>query len=254
MSWFETDIFQRISGPVSAQLDIQFRTAADQEGQPDRDALNIFKHPFQVVFRPWLHYEIGRRGVRASGLRLSISPLGYWMTWNYFEGDSTFMPEYRTTLQAQYDSRAGKVYLTNRLRYEFRFFGERTPATGGFDVPPGSHDDMFSSDKEKGRIRYMLRTWIPLGRRELVPGTWYVALFDELFIGVGRNVPSDNLFDQNRIYVGIGRKVARDVRVEMGYMNQTVARFNRPPDYNNLEVNHILATAVYLDNVGALFR
>ena len=248
MSWFETDLLLKLGGRFSTQLDIQIRTAADQEGQPDRNSANVFEHPFQFLARPWIHYDVG-----TSGLRFSVSPLAYGAAWNYYEGSSTVTADARTSLQVQYSSRASKVYLTNRLRYEFRWAGPRTPVSGGWSIPSEANDDLLSAANSRGRFRYMLRAWIPLGRTDLDPGTWYIATYDEIFIGIGSNVPSTNIFDQNRFYVGLGRQEKSKIRWEVGYMNQVQSRYNRAPDYNNIEVNHILATWLFFDDLARVF-
>lgn len=248
MSWFESDILLKLGRGFGTQLDIQVRTAADQEGQLDRNTANIFENPYQFQFRPWLLYDIG-----STGVRLGVSPMAYIGQWNYYTGSNTMSVEARITLQGQYNSRAGRVYLTNRLRYEFRWLGQRVPVNGGWSIPSDANDDLFSAANERGRIRYMLRAWIPLGRSELTPNTWYISTFDEVFIGVGGNVPSTNIFDQNRFYIGIGRQQKSRIRWEVGYMNQVQSRYNRPPDYNNVEVNHILATWLFFDDLAKVF-
>lgn len=248
MSWFETDALLKLGKGFGTQLDIQIRTAADQEGQPDRNTANIFANPFQFLARPWLLYDVGN-----SGVRFGISPMGYGATWNYYTGSYTVSAEARTTLQAQYNSRAGRVYLTNRLRYEFRWLGPRVPVDGGWSIPSAANDDLISSANERGRIRYMLRGWIPISRHDLSPGTWYVSTFDEVFFNVGGNVPSTNIFDQNRFYIGIGRQQKSKIRWEVGYMIQVQSRYNREPYFNNVDVNHILSTWLFFDDLAKVF-
>ena len=249
MSWFETDALLKLGRGFATQLDIQIRTAADQENRLDRgNTANPFANPYQFLARPWLLYDIG-----TSGMRFGISPLAYGGTWYYYTGSYTMSAEARTTLQAQYNSRAGRVYLTNRLRYEFRWLSPRVPVDGGWSIPSAANDDLFSSANERGRIRYMLRAWIPLGRHNLDPNTWYVSTFDELFIAVGDNVPSTNIFDQNRFYIGIGRQQKSKIRWEVGYMVQVQSRFNRAPSYDNMELNHILATWLFFDDLAKVF-
>lgn len=248
MSWFESDILLKLGRGFATQLDLQVRTAADQEGQLDRNTANIFENPFQFQVRPWLLYDIG-----TTGLRFGISPMSYAATWNYYQGSYTVVADARTTLQAQLMSRAGRVYLTNRLRYEFRWIGPRVPVDGGWSIPSAANDDLFSAANARGRIRYMLRAWIPIGRSDLTPGTWYVSTFDEVFIATGSNVPSTNILDQNRFYIGIGRQQKSRIRWEVGYMNQVQSRYNRPPYYNNVEVNHILATWLFFDDLAKVF-
>lgn len=248
MSWFETNAVVKFGGGFGSQLDLQVRTAADQEGRPDRQAANVFANPFQFLVRPWVFYDLGTTGVR-----FSLSPFAYGATWTYYDGGSSVAPEVRTSLQVQYGSRAGKVYLTNRLRYEFRWTALPTPVPGGWSIPGGANDGLFSEGLSRGRWRYMIRAWVPLGRKDLDPGTWYLATYNELFIGMGQDVRSSNLLDQNRFYIGIGHQQKHKIRWEVGYMNQFATKFNRPPDFNNVEVNHILATWLFFDDLGKVF-
>jgi hypothetical protein len=249
MFWFEADIVGKIGGQFKWQADIQIRTAADDSEIVGGSKFNPWKHPYQIVIRPWVQYELGK-----SGLQFSVSPLGYWAVWNYFNGEDTFEPELRSTYQVQYDSRAGKVHLTNRARYELRWFGIKEPTSSGFHIPAGSNSDFFDKARFKQRVRYMIRGIIPLKQNELKPGTWYVSVWDEVFIGFGQNVSNQNLLDQNRAYVGVGRQLGRGLRWEVGYLNELVPKLNQAPDYNNVELNHILATWLFFDDIHSFFR
>jgi len=55
----------------------------------------------------------------------------------------------------------------------------------------------------------------------IVEKTPYVAVYDEVMIGFGKNV-GENIFDQNRIGVLLGYKFNDLLRVEGGYLNQIV--------------------------------
>ena len=65
----------------------------------------------------------------------------------------------------------------------------------------------------------MLRTSIPLTESKRT----YLALWNEVFINFGSNV-SGNVFDQNRAFIGIGRKLTDTSRLEVGLMEQTIQR------------------------------
>lgn len=69
------------------------------------------------------------------------------------------------------------------------------------------------------RFRYMLRFQIPLKGVEIKEKTPYVAVYDEIFIGFGKNV-NENIFDQNRVGVLLGYKFNPIIRIEAGYLNQ----------------------------------
>jgi hypothetical protein len=71
------------------------------------------------------------------------------------------------------------------------------------------------------RLRYLFRLQIPLIGNETKDKTPYIALYDEIFIGFGENVNA-NIFDQNRIGALIGFRFNKNVRLEGGYLNQTL--------------------------------
>ena len=62
---------------------------------------------------------------------------------------------------------------------------------------------------------------LPLKGKSIDNKTPYVALYDEIFVGFGENV-NENIFDQNRIGVLLGYKFNKNLRVEGGYLNQTL--------------------------------
>ena len=56
---------------------------------------------------------------------------------------------------------------------------------------------------------------------EIENKTPYIAAYDELFIGFGENV-NENIFDQNRIGLVLGYRFSNSLRIEAGYLNQTL--------------------------------
>ncbi|TYA59131.1 DUF2490 domain-containing protein [Formosa maritima] len=96
----------------------------------------------------------------------------------------------------------GRVYLINRFRYEQRFVDEQDFRT---------------------RYRYNLFINIPVNNKEFTKGTFYTALYNEIFIngqkdiGDGRNV---EFFDRNRTYLGAGYVLNSKIKFQFGWMNQ----------------------------------
>jgi hypothetical protein len=70
-------------------------------------------------------------------------------------------------------------------------------------------------------MRYMARLSLPLKCKETKNKSPYLVLYDEIFIGFGKNVNA-NVFDQNRIGILIGYRFNKNVRIEAGYLNQTL--------------------------------
>ena len=71
--------------------------------------------------------------------------------------------------------------------------------------------------------RFMLeQRWVgPLRGKEIKDKTPYFAIYDEIFIGFGRNV-NENIFDQNRVGIVLGYRFSPTIRIETGYLNQTL--------------------------------
>src|SRR5690242_10642652 len=83
--WTELNIGGAISKDSrwQYQIDYQYRRAADASYIQGGSTGNIFKDPYQQVFRPWVHYW-----VKPGAIRFSLSPLGYWITWTPSEEGS----------------------------------------------------------------------------------------------------------------------------------------------------------------------
>lgn len=160
------------------------------------------EHWQQLLLRPGLNYQISPS--------LSVSA-GYAHVQTYPYGDYRIpqdFPENRLYEQIQYTHKALGLEWVHRLRLEQRRIGEVSATTG--DVQNWRYEN---------RIRYMLRTTIPISDDK----KWYVALWDEAFFNFGSNV-SRNYFDQNRAFVGLGRVLTPTTKLEVGFMEQTVQR------------------------------
>jgi len=94
----------------------------------------------------------------------------------------------------------GRVNLQHRYRFEQRFF-----------------TDVF-----RLRFRYFLSFAIPLSRKVMADDTFYLSGYNEIFLNT-----SDNAFDRNRLYGGLGYRLNSKLRFEIGYMNQFLQNGNR---------------------------
>lgn len=86
------------------------------------------------------------------------------------------------------------------------------------------------------RMRYMFRMNIPLKGTEIKDKTPYIAVYDEVFIGFGSNVNA-NVFDQNRVGVLLGYRFNPTLRLEAGFLNQTI-QFGRQINGQNIFQNN----------------
>jgi len=71
------------------------------------------------------------------------------------------------------------------------------------------------------RARYMVRLQTPLKGKEINNKTPHAAVYNEVMIGFGKNVAA-NIFDQNRIGILLGYRFNKNLRIEAGYLNQTL--------------------------------
>lgn len=134
--------------------------------------------------------------------------------------------EHRIFEMVQLSHKEGLLDLSHRFMLEQRFVGRYSSAA------VNSEDDFPLLH----RMRYMIRLQIPLKGREMKDKTPYAAFYDEIFIGFGKNVNA-NVFDQNRIGVLLGYRFNKNLRLEAGYLNQTL-QFGRQINGQNIFQNN----------------
>jgi hypothetical protein len=69
-------------------------------------------------------------------------------------------------------------------------------------------------------------------------------VWDELFTSFGKNVKG-NVFDQNRLFVGLGYEWAKGQKVELGYFSQIVEQGNRVNNLPVFQFNNGFVLSVY---------
>lgn len=116
------------------------------------------------------------------------------------------------------------------------------PLTHRFRLEQRQIERAVGDDVHSFRLRYSARLMIPLAPDS--GGAFsrgnYVALQNELFLhlsGAGRL--NGKMFDQNRAYVGIGRRFSPNLDLELGYVNQFIEGRQRDTS------NHAIQLAVY---------
>jgi hypothetical protein len=127
---------------------------------------------------------------------------------NGFNRDFT---EHRLFQMIQLSPKEGIVDFSHRFKPEQRFAGRYSSAN------VENEDELPLLQ----RMRYMFRFQAPLNKKVINDVTLYFPLCDEIFIGFGENVNA-NIFDQNRIGILLGYRFNKNVRIEGGYLNQTV--------------------------------
>jgi len=159
----------------------------------------------QLLIRPGVNYALNERVAFSAG---------YCFVETHRYGDYPALddfPEHRIWEQVTVSVPWLGLTWANRFRLEQRYIGELRPVpTGGLAV--GNY-------RYENRFRYLLRTTVPLG----ASGNYYLVAWDEVFINFGSEVKG-NTFDQNRAFVGLGRKLGKHFKVEAGFMEQTIQR------------------------------
>ena len=151
-------------------------------------------------------------------------------TYNYGEiplnGFGKQFPEYRLHEQAVLTQNAERVEISHRFRLEQRWVGK-------FNTVESEKPESFIYTN---RLRYMLRLQCPLQGKTLDDHEFYAAVYDELFIGFGKNV-GENIFDQNRLAILGGYRFNKHFRLEGGYFSQTLQLGREVNNRNVLQYN-----------------
>lgn len=176
----------------------------------------IADEPLRESIRPWLHYQV------TPTARLSISPLGLMHTTEYVgKAEDLLRPstrELRTTMQFFHHHKelGGKLMFTWRYRYELRW--QERP-----------DEDSY---RYANRLRLMFRTRYALNSSDIyTDGTYYLMAQNEIGINMGRQV-TNNVFNQNRLYLGLGRRVLNSARVELRYVDRFRSRGGQPYEFD----------------------
>lgn len=169
---------------------------------------NIITDWQQSLLRVGLNYNVNPRVLLRTGY-------GWIETFPYGEypinGLGRDFTEHRIFEMVQLSHKEGIFEFSHRFMLEQRFVGKYSSANQtSEDQYPLLH-----------RARYMIRMQVPLKGTEIKNKTPYVAFYDEIFIGFGKNVNA-NVFDQNRIGILLGYRFNKNLRIDGGYLNQTV--------------------------------
>lgn len=214
IGWFTAIVSPSISKKVSFHMEYQWRRA------------NFLKHWQQSLLRTGITYKVNQQIVLQAGY--AWAPTFPYGTYTLAAVPKVF-PEHRIYEQVVLSSAIGKSTLSNRLRLEQRWIGRFA-----------SVDDDQPSFIFLNRFRYMPRLDIPLSAK------WYMAGYDEIFIGFGKNV-GENVFDQNRIGAMVGYKASPKFRIEGGFMNQTLQLGREISNKNVFQYNSGLILNTYFN-------
>ena len=125
----------------------------------------------------------------------------YFGSWEKENGDFQYEPENRIYQQYQLENKLFRIEITNRLRYEQRFIKK-------------TDHNVFAQ-----RFRHYIQLQIPIMTDAEFKKGIYISIQNEIFLNVqGRNKINHNLYDQNRVYLGIGYRLSKELEIETGYL------------------------------------
>ncbi|MEJ7644167.1 MAG: DUF2490 domain-containing protein [Chryseolinea sp.] len=208
IQWFALSTSIKLSERAYLLLEGQFRQVAN------------FK-PMQYQLRTGLEIKLKNH--------FSVVPIAYVYTWNYQYGKQPAVyqnHEHRIWQQVACKHSIGIFSVDHRLRPEQRFIQQHSKMPNG-DV----FDDGYTVNQF--RLRYRLMGRLPLNSKEIGAKTFYVSVYDEIFMSWGERVAYSEP-DQNRIYAGIGYQFDDAFGLQGGFLYQMLVKSNGAMQENNL--------------------
>jgi hypothetical protein len=196
IGWFNNFSTINFSSKWSGHMEYQWRRE------------NIVKDRQQSLFRTGVNYRVNNK--------LTLR-LGYAWIETFPYGDIPIQaagkrfPEHRSFQMATITDNINGLDMSHRFMLEQRWVGRYTNAA--LSKP----DDFLFLN----RFRYMYRMQMAIGKKKIEDKTPYAAIYDEIFIGFGKNV-NENVFDQNRLALLLGYRFNNKLRVEGGFLQQIV--------------------------------
>ena len=143
-----------------------------------------------------------------TGLNYHISPTAFvtagygYIASHAYESEQTDpeSTEHRIWQQLIMTNKVGRVKFEHRYRIEQRWV----------------------NDDYRNRLRYRLMAFIPLNKPNIEPGTFFLGLYDEIFVNT-----KQTFFDRNRLYGALGYQINKPVQVQLGFLHQRVNNFGK---------------------------
>lgn len=148
----------------------------------------------QLLLRTGIGYNLSENN---NNLLLGIALI---QSRNYIGEETSTNTEHRIWQQFITRQRFGRVYWLHRYRLEERFL---------------PYDFQM-------RFRYFLSFNYPITKKEMSAKTLYASVYDEIFLKF-----QSPIFDRNRLYAGLGYVINPNLRIEVGFMAQSLERRNR---------------------------
>jgi hypothetical protein len=182
------------------------------EGQYRRH--NFITQWQQLLLRPGVNYQVSKKVTLTAGYGFIRSNV-----YSEYAPPAPVAIEHRIWQQAWIRYKTGRTNWSTRLRFENRFL----------------------SGRYENRFRAWQQIRVPIGPKR------YFTAYDEFWVYV-KPYQSNSWFDQNRAYAALGFDLRPTMRLEAGYMNQTLLARNG----SRLEWNHTIVVSLF--STAPLFR
>jgi len=148
----------------------------------------------QLLLRTGINYHLSS----ASSVTLGY---GFIPSYDYeSEKSKPEKTEHRIFQQLIMTNKIGRIKFEHRYRVEQRWV----------------------NDDYRNRLRYRLMTFIPINKPVIEKGTFFVGIYDEVFMNT-----KSTFFDRNRLYFSLGYQVKKSLQVQLGYLNQRLNSFGK---------------------------
>lgn len=214
VGWLASFNTVKLNNKFSLHTDVQWRST------------HQWQHTQTFFVRPGLNYHLKKNMILTAGV-------GLFHNRRVLQNVSGYVNEKRIWQQYLITHPAGSAVVAHRFRMEQRFIPKSTVQNNQLQ----NNGTLFTQ-----RFRYFIRAVQPLQQQKKFTKGWFAAVQNEVFFNVGDNNALNNkVFDQNRLYLAMGYRLAAKADLEMGYLNQYVVGSKK--NFSNI---HAFQTAVYL--------
>lgn len=196
IGWYNYFGTIRLSNPVSLHTEYQWRRS------------NLITDWQQSLLRVGVNYQATPNILFRVGYAWAETFSYGEIPLNVYGKDFT---EHRIFQMMQLVQKESRVTFSHRFMLEQRWLGK-------YSAPQLTREDAFVL---LNRFRYMFKTQFSLVAPTRKSNSPYLALYDEILIGFGKNV-SVNIFDQNRLGCILGYRFTPMFTIEAGYLNQII--------------------------------
>lgn len=223
--WGRLILADTINSKLKWELYLQKRTQSAGTG-------DIFAVPHFFSIWPWLSYKLN------GNTKISISPVGYFDSEVFFNSLDDVKPgvkEWRSSIRLENEQKLSWFNYSNRYSVEYRM---RDLAYNGNYQP-------------NWRLRYQAKLEKPLLNVFSKHKPLSIFVSEEIFIQFGKAVANNpNIFDQNRINIGAGYEIFKNIKFSASYLNIIQERISG----KEIDHAHALWLVLNFENIFSQFK